>query len=201
MKEQKRPFQFRYSRLLILLTHVVDELAADCERSPRQKNGRASFPFDLRQRLRIELRKHVGYVEGSGYRRYRAYSGKRAGGRDDRRATQAVTDQQRRLHSGVRHAARRRDEILHVVAEARPCEIPVASPKPRKVEAEHADAGTGQPPRNPHCRHVVLSTGETVSEQSPCPGRPGRKLNASGKPMTGGILKIERARRHGMLLV
>ena len=95
---QQRLAEVRDRRGLVVLAQVIDELALDGERPAPERHDGLAARLDLRQ-LRGQQMHHVARVERRADHRHRAGFRDRRGGGQDRRAAEAVADQQSRRHA------------------------------------------------------------------------------------------------------
>ena len=123
------------------------------------------------------------------------------GGGEDRRAAEAVADQDRRRLSGFAQMIGGAHEIGDVGGKGRVGEIAFAGAEPREIEPQHRDALCGQRHRDALGRQHVLAAGEAMREQ-----RIGERLalgqvERGRKLVAAFAVELETFGRHGDLRV
>ena len=184
----------------VVLGDVVEEFALDVERTAGERDFHLALLADVLDAI-LEQAGDMGGIgrrgdgdDGLGVRNL-------PGGGKDRRAAEAVADQDRRRLAGLAQMIGGPHEIGDVRGEGRVGEIAFAGAEPGEVEPQHRDALGRQRHRDALGRQHVLAAGEAMREQ-----RIGQRL-ALGQIQRGGELmaadagELETFSRHGAFSV
>jgi len=162
--DQQRLVQLGDVRHQIVLGDVVEKFALDVERPARERDLDLTLRADILDAV-LEKMRDMG---GIGWRRD---GDDRPGvmdslrGGQDRRAAEAVADQDRRALAGLSQVIGSQHQIVDVRRERRVGKIAPAGAEPGEVEAQHANAFFRQLTRDAAGRQPVLAAGEAMREQ------------------------------------
>jgi hypothetical protein len=147
-----------------MLGDIVEEFAFDVERTAGQRDLHLAMPADVLDAI-LEQPGDMGGIRGGCDRDDGCRVRNLPGGGENRRAAEAVADQDRRRFPCVAQMVGGPYQVGDVRGKRRIGEIAFAGTEPRKVEPQHRDAFCRKRDRNPLRREHVLAARKTMREQ------------------------------------
>ena len=164
MHDEQRLMQVGDMRHQAVLGDVVEELALDAEWAAGERNLDFAGLSDVLDPF-LEQARDMGRIGRGGDGDDRLGVRDLRGRGQDRRAAEAVADQDGGGFTGFAEVTGRTNEVGNVGREGRVGEIALAGAKAREIEPQHRDAACCQCCRNSFRRQHILAAGEAMREQ------------------------------------